>query len=235
MPHVPDEAVGAAETFGEVARLLAAHGDVQSTLDKVVRLAVEHLDACEFAGISLVERRTITSPASSNDVPRVVDRIQSETQEGPCIDAITEQEFFQTGDLPGEARWPRFATRAHEETGVRSIISLRLFIEEDTLGALNLYSRTADAFDASDVAMASVFAVHAAVAMDSDRREAGLEQKAKSRDVIGQAKGIIMAHSNVDEERAFELLKAASQRMNVKLRDIAERIAAGEQLGDASD
>ena len=226
MPHASDDTVRVAETFATVARTLAeCHDDVQAALERIVRLAVENLDACEFAGISLVEKGRITSPASSNDVPRKVDEIQSDVAEGPCIDAIKEHEVFQTGELKKESRWPRFSQRAHEETGINSVVAFRLFVEEDTMGALNLYSTAPDAFDDSDVALGSVFAVHASVAMSAARREESLQKKADTRDVIGRAKGILMARSGATDEEAFEMLKRASQRMNVKLRDIAKRIA----------
>ncbi len=215
-----------AETFATVARTLAEEGhDLQGGLHKIVHLAVDSLDACEYAGISLVEKSRITSPASSNDIPRKVDEIQSQTGEGPCIEAIKEHEVLQTGDLQDERRWPQFSARAHEETGVRSILSIRLFVEEDTMGALNLYSTAPDAFDDSDVALATVFAAHASVAMSAARRLDSLEQKAQSRDVIGRAKGILMARSGVGDEEAFAMLKGASQRMNVKVRDLAQQIA----------
>lgn len=214
------------QTFAAVARTLAEDcNDLQSSLTRIVQLAVESLDACEFAGISMAEQGRITSPASSNEVPRRVDQIQSESGEGPCIDAIKEHEVFKTGDLTAEARWPQFSKRANEETGVCSILAIRLFVEHDTMGALNLYSRVVDAFDDSDVALASVFAVHAAVAMSAARREEHLEQKAEGRDVIGQAKGILMARSGVSDDEAFAMLKAASQRLNLKLREVAQRIA----------
>ena len=214
-----------AETFGKVARALAAHDDLHSTLDRIVNLAVEHLDACEHAGITEIERGNVTSPAASGEIPRTVDRIQAETGEGPCVDAIKEHEVFQTGDLKSEDRWPKFSSRAHSETGIQSILSLRLFVDEDTMGALNLYSTAPDAFDETDVALGSVFAAHAAIALSSRRREDSLEQKAQSRDVIGRAKGILMARSGVSDEDAFEMLKSASQRMNVKLRDVARQVA----------
>ena len=190
-----------------------------------MRLAVENLDACEFAGISLVEKDKFTSPASSNDIPRTIDEIQAEVGEGPCIDAIKEHEVFQTGELKKESRWPKFSQRAHTETGVSSIVSFRLFVEENTMGALNLYSTVPDAFDDSDVALGTVFAAHASVAMSAARREEGLERKAESRDVIGRAKGILMARSGVDDDAAFRMLVSASQRMNIKLRDIAQQVA----------
>jgi GAF domain-containing protein len=219
-----DEVVRVAELFANVARSLAAPGALQSKLDKIVNLAVGQLEACEFAGMSLVEGRRITSPASSNDIPRILDSIQAEVDEGPCLDAIREHELVQTGDLRTERRWSRFATRAYTETGVRSILALRLFVEEETMGALNLYSTAPDAFSESDVALGSVFAAHAAIAMLSARTEDQLERKAYSRDLIGRAKGILMARSNVDDERAFDMLRRASQRLNIKLTDVAETI-----------
>ena len=228
-----DDVVHVAEMFGEVARVLAAHDDMQTTLERIVNLAVEHLDSCEYAGVSFVEGNKISSPASSNEVPCILDRIQSETGEGPCIDAIKKQEVFQTGDLAAEGRWPQFSTRAFDQTGVRSILSLRLFVEHDTMGALNLYATEGDAFDEADVALGSVFAVHAAVAMVAARREEGLERKAEGQEAIGRAKGLIMARSGVTEERAFEMLKAASQRLNIKLRDVAKQVNEGTAAGEA--
>lgn len=225
MPDASDEVVEVAKTFATVARTLAeGHDDLQSALDKIVHLAVDSLEACEFAGISLVEKGKITSSASSNDIPRRVDEIQSEVGEGPCIDAIKEHEVFQTGELKNESRWPEFSERAHRETGVCSIVAVRLFVEGDTIGALNLYSSAPDAFDDSDVALATVFAVHASVAMLAARRAAALEQKAESRDLIGRAKGILMARSGASDEEAFAMLRNASQRMNVKVRDIAQQL-----------
>lgn len=217
-----------AQMFGEIARALAAHENMQVTLQKVVDLAIEHLHGCEYAGISRIERRKITSPASTGDVPRVIDRLQAELDQGPCLDAIRQHEVFQTGDLEHEARWPVFSQRAHEETGVRSILSLRLFIEEDTMGALNLYSTHSDAFDDTDVALGSVFAAHAAVAMQSTRREAQLEEKVASRDVIGRAKGILMARHHVTDDEAFMMLRRASQQLNQKVVRVANDMSASD-------
>lgn len=223
-----EDALSVAETFGEVARALADQEDLDATLDKIVKLAVNTIDACEEAGILLVRSEEVTSAAATGDVPRTLDRIQASTGEGPCFDAIKEHEVFRTANLENDDRWPRFSRRAHEETGVRSIIGLRLFMEDDTMGALNLYSTAPNAFDDTDVALGSVFAAHAAVAMKAARREEQLEQKAETRDVIGRAKGILMARSGVSDDEAFNMLVKASQRMNIKLREVARRIADQE-------
>ena len=220
-----EEIIEVAEAFDRVAReLLESHG-MEETLDNIVKLAVNTLDSCEFAGISLVQGKKITSPASSNDIPKIVDAIQSETGEGPCIDAIREHEMFITGRLDSETRWPKFATRAHEETGVMSILSHRLFAEMDTMGSLNLYSRQTDAFTPTDVALGAVFATHASVAMDAANRERGYQRSVDSRDIIGQAKGIIMASTRCSADAAFGILVRQSQYENRRLFDIATEVA----------
>ena len=233
MRIIPDNAetqdVELAETFAEVARALLDEGDVEATLHRICQLAVETIEACECAGISIVRGSHIRALATTNDVPAMVDGIQSETQQGPCIDAIKEHEVFFTGSLSGETRWPEFSRRAHDESGIESILSVRLFAREDTMGALNLYSSQPDAFDSHDMAVASVFAAHAAVALATAQHEEQLEAKAGSRDIIGMAKGIIMARQAVSEEEAFDMLRRASQRMNVKLRDLAERVVHGPE------
>jgi transcriptional regulator with GAF, ATPase, and Fis domain len=139
--------VDLATTFSEIARALVAEQDAHATLNRIVQLAVETIDACQHCGVSIVEGRHISSPASSDAVPAIVDRLQSETGEGPCVDAIKDHEVFQTGRLSEETRWPNFAHRASTESGVESILSLRLFVDGGTMGSLNLYSAQPDAFD----------------------------------------------------------------------------------------
>jgi len=221
-----------AETFAEVARALEAEGSVQATLDRMVELAVKTVDGCDHAGVTLVEGGSVCTPAASDDLPGVVDSVQYETGEGPCLDAIREHEVFQTGHLAEEARWPGFSRRAAGESGVASILAYRLFVETDTMGALNLYSRQRDAFDDDDRAVGSIFAAHAAVALSAARQTDQLEQAIESRDVIGQAKGILMARQNVTADEAFDMLRRGSQRLNVKLRELAKQVATGERAPD---
>ena len=215
-----------AETFAEVARALRSEPDVQQTLQRIVDLAVETVEGCDHAGISLVHGRKISTPAASDDVPRQVDAIQYETDEGPCLDAIRHQEVFQADCLSEDRRWPLFSARAARQVGVESMLAFRLFVEEDTLGALNLYSRREAAFDGGDEAQAigSVFAAHAAVALSTAQHDEQLEEALATRDVIGQAKGILMAKEGVTADEAFAMLRVASQRLNVKLRELAEGV-----------
>jgi GAF domain-containing protein len=221
---VGNDEIELATSFGDIARTLVAEEDAHATLRRIVRLAVDTIDACEHCGISIVEGRTIGSPAASDAIPALVDQLQSETGEGPCIEAIRDHEVFQTGRLSQEVRWPNFAHRASEESGVESILSFRLFIDEDTLGSLNLYSSHRDAFDQHDVAFGAVFAAHAAVAWSTARVIDNLRKGMQTRELIGEAVGILMARQDLSETEAFDVLKRASQRLNIKLRLIAEGV-----------
>ena len=154
---------GLAEALAKVSRALQSEESAQETLQKIVELAVVTIDGCDHAGITIMNGRVYT-PASSSDIPRQVDQIQYATNQGPCLDAIRQHRVFVTDDLLAEQRWPLFSTRAVEETGVRSMLSFRLFLDQDTLGSLNLYSKASAAFDKNSQAVGEVFASHAALA-----------------------------------------------------------------------
>lgn len=223
MGPVGDPDLELAEIFADVARSLLAERDVEETLRKITDVAVSIVDGCDHASIDIVEKRVVRPVASTSDVAARISQIESETQEGPCYDAIREHEVFHSDDLMEEARWPNFAHRAFEETGVRSMIGFRLFVEEETMGALDLYSLEPHAFDDATAAIGAVLAAHAAVALSAARERAQMGDAMKGRDLIGQAKGILMNRHHIDADAAFEMLRGASQQLNVKLREVAEQ------------
>lgn len=213
-----------ATTFAEVARTLLAEHDLDTILRKIVAVAVAEVDACESAGIELIEGRVIRPVAASSEVAQRISQVQNEAGEGPCLSAINDHDTFRTDDLDEDDRWPKFAAEARIETEVRSILGFRLFADEDTMGALNLYSSRPHAFDDEAEAIGSILAAHAAIAMSWARERAYMQAALDSRDVIGQAKGLLMARRNVNADAAFEMLREASQRLNVKLHHVAEQV-----------
>ena len=155
------------------------------------------------------------------------------------MDAIKKHEVFQTGRLSEEDRWSEFALRANAESGIESIMSFRLFAD-GTLGALNLYSTLPDAFDDHDVVGGAVFAAHAAVAWSTSQTEENLRTGMESRQLIGEATGILMARQGVSESEVVDMLRQGSQRSNIELCLMADRIVQapedpapeGPQTGD---
>ncbi|MDP9219910.1 MAG: GAF and ANTAR domain-containing protein [Actinomycetota bacterium] len=218
------------ETFAGVARELLAEDDVHQTLERAVELAVDTIDGCDYAGVSLVRGREIESPAQTDELVTVGDRLQVELGEGPCLSAIREQQTVQVDDLAKDGRWPVWGPRVSGELGVSSLLAFQLYNAKDVLGALNLYSKQPYAFDDEARAVGLVFASHAAVALTGAQVEENLKRAVHSRNLIGQAQGILMERYGLSADKAFELLRRVSQNENVKLRDVAARLASSSTL-----
>ena len=219
-----------ARQFSEVARLLEAEDDTDAMLDAVVAAAVRLVPGTEEGSISLVTGRAqVTSRHPSGELPAQVDAIQTETGEGPCLDAVFEHQTVRAPDLRDEQRWPRFARRA-AEIGALSMLSFQLYVEGDNLGALNLLSRQPDAFDEESEQVGLLFASHAAVAFADARKTDHLSTAVASRDLIGQAKGMLMERYAITETQAFRVLIRISQDNHRKLREVAEELVSTRRL-----
>jgi len=189
---------------------------------------------CTHAGISLIDRRgRISTVAATGGVVRRIDALQYRAGVGPCLDAIADHIVCTIDDLARESRWPGFCRPAAEATGIASMLSFRLFTMGDALGALNLYSDEAGAFTTSSRAVGTILAAHAAIAIvaaDQHRDAENLEIALHTSRRIGIAVGVLMATRNLDEDQAFALLVTTSQRVNRKVRDLAEAIIDGRGL-----
>ena len=209
-----------ATVLGDLAIQMQSDVDSASLLRTIVAAAIDILPGISWGGIALVHRRTVTSEAPSDAIAKELDAFQSETGEGPAVTALRDHESVVVRDLEVEDRFPRFTERARE-LGVRSLVSFRLFVEGETFGALTLYGPNPDLFTEESVAVGEIFAQHAAVAIASAAAEEQLQRAVASRDLIGQAKGILMHRDKLTGLQAFAVLVKASQDTNVKLPEVA--------------
>lgn len=212
-----------AESLARAARALASEDTVEHTLDKAVELAVEMIRGCDAAGVTLVRRgNALESPAYTDEMVARGDALQLELREGPCVDAVWEQQVVISGDLASETRWPSWAAGVVAETGARSMMCVQLFTSETTLGALNMYAKSPHAFDhQSDTHEAQALAAHVAVALVAAQRIENLYTALDSRTVIGQAEGILMERFDLSPQSAFEVLRRVSSHSNEKLHAVA--------------
>jgi GAF domain-containing protein len=208
------------------ARLLQAEPDLDTTLQAVVAVTLSNVPGAEHAGITTLDkgRRPVT-PAATHQLVEKVDSVQYSLREGPCLTALQEHATVLADDLPEDERWPRFAPRA-ADLGVGSMLSFQLFVHSGSVGALNLYATERRAFGADAVTIGSLLAAHAAIAIVAARTAHEMRLALSTRDVIGQAKGILMERHKIDADAAFGLLVRASQDSNRKLRDVAEMVSA---------
>jgi transcriptional regulator with GAF, ATPase, and Fis domain len=225
------ESLSLAERMAAAARDLQDQGDPRQLLEAAVRLAVDNVGGADAAAISVVQRRRqVETFAQTAEYVVKADRLQYELQEGPCLDAVWEERVVHSPDLREERRWPTWAPRVVEEMEVRSMLCFQLFTHEDTVGALNLYAREPQAFDARDRDDGLALAAHIAVATVAAQKIEHLETAVESRTVIGQAVGMLMERFDLGSERAFALLVRISSHANRKLRDIAEDVVARRDL-----
>ncbi|MGH9046585.1 MAG: ANTAR domain-containing protein [Acidimicrobiales bacterium] len=215
--------------FAQAARLLFSAGSVQDTLNEVVNLAVTTIEGCDFAGIFLISDGSVTTPAQTHRLVTEVDELQHDANEGPCLDAIARGTAFYSGDLAEDERWPSFGPKA-SASGLRSLLAVPM-LDNGPVGALNLYSRYPDAFGvigrARGLLLASVSALAFATARtheDEERRAANLQLALATREIIGQAQGILMERERITADEAFDILRRASQHLNLKLREVAQRL-----------
>jgi len=216
-------------SFAETAKTLFTAGGVTATLTSVVELAVATIDGCDFAGLFLIDGDTVTTLVHTDPIVVEIDALQQSTGEGPCLDAIAHRLIFYADDLGRDLRWLHFAPEA-SKAGIRSVLALPLSADAQ-LGALNLYALYPLAFGVIDRAKATILASMASLALsvaysheDEERRAENLYAAMASREAIGEAIGILMERERITADEAFDMLRRASQHLNVKLRKVAETL-----------
>ena len=219
--------------FRALGDLIHAGADTSAAMARIVQLATQFIEGCDWAAITRVDRLPRTL-AATHGVARAADALQASAQDGPCLTAARDNVPVRTDDLAAEQRWPVFVSRALEKTPVRAALAFPLDAG-DTCSALNLYAGRADAFTAESISMASVFAAQAQLAvlhLNAAQKSVHLEEALTSSRQIGTAMGILMVRHKITEDEAFTMLRKSSQHLNRKLRDIAVEVSETGALPD---
>jgi GAF domain-containing protein len=200
--------------------------DLEQTLQQIVAAAVTTIPGVDAGSISMTEDGRITTRHPTSDAIAKLDECQSELHQGPCITALEDPPPSGTvvaDDLDDEdgQRWPEFAPRA-VEAGYRGLMSTQLSVNGGVRAALNLYSAAPHAFDEEAQTLAGLFGIQASILLYGADTAAQLQKAVDSRDLIGQAKGILRERFKVDDEGAFQMLVKSSQETNMKLTAVAQ-------------
>jgi GAF domain-containing protein len=239
---VTEPFVGSTSTSSEqspLAVLLAQMGavllsteTVGTTLDLVTALATRAIPEAAGSGVTLVDDRGKRSMAASDPLVERADTLQYRLDAGPCLTASRQQVAVRVVDVLQDSRWPEWCA-AVVEVGVRSLLSVPLVAGGTCLGAIKVYSAVPGAFDDRAEHLLELFAQQAAILLgntqtlaDARRTNLQLTDALENRDVIGQAKGILLAQGAADEAAAFAMLIAASQHTNTKLHTVARQLVA---------
>jgi hypothetical protein len=217
--------LGLASTYAEIGRQLARPGSRHDAMGAVGLIALARVPGVEWASITEGRRGRFATVTATDTNARSVDDIQYALHSGPCLDVLVHDSTFRTGHLDTEDRWPEFSWRASDAYGVHSMLSLRLYVENDPkIASLNLYSTKTDAFDDEAVTIATLVATHGALAIAAAtaRDEAAhLRVALVTNREIGVAMGVLIATQEITRDQAFGILRVASQNTNRKIADIA--------------
>jgi hypothetical protein len=228
----PGEVDSTHQRIAQVVQDLYGRPDADS--DTVIAELAEHaaveIPGAQYAGVTVTRNaKQIDTPAATHKWPVLLDEIQQRHREGPCLTAAWEEKTIHVANLETDERFPLYARDALEQTPIKSVMAFQMWVAGETMGALNVYAETANAFGPASRAIGLVFAAHSSVAWNAARRDEQFKKALGSRDVIGQAKGMLMERYGVDAFQAFDLLRKLSQDSNTPLFEIAADLVEQQQ------
>lgn len=228
---MPEEAEALEGAIRTLSRLLLSEEPLETTLGRVADLACRTIPGCDMASLTMMQGNRPSTAVQTDPEVQPLDTAQYQGAGGPCLEAYATRQIIRL-DVAAEqgVRWPEFAAAARG-AGVVSVLAVPLTAGRSPVGALNLFSTTKRGFTDADEETAGLFSEQAAVACANAEvywrthsLTENLREALESRDVIGQAKGILMARRGCTPDDAFEALRKVSMRRNVKLKDIAEEV-----------
>lgn len=226
-----------AQELAEVTRLVEDE-DVPAALERFVRRVEQTVPGCDHATITVGTEGRLETVAGAS-VPLLTHAAaRPPTEPSPVADVLNYREPRRIGDVDTDPRWSAYGLLM-KRSGFRSCLSLPLPGREEPSAAFTLFSRESERFDESTYDLVLLFTLQGGVVFDnatlygdSRRLVEQLTGALSTRATIGQAQGLLMRRYELDPRQSFALLKGASQRRNVKLRDLAAGVVTAHTRGD---
>jgi GAF domain-containing protein len=213
---------------------------VDTGLDTALELAVSEADdvfPVDGAGLLLLSEDGVLRYTAASDEPgRMLETLQEQFGEGPCVDAFLEDGPVLAGDMGADPRWPSVGPLAARH-GVRAVLGVPIDLRDGPVGTLNVYAARPHHWDQADVAAIQAYArviaslLRSAVQVHLKGRAATqLQHALDHRSLIEQAKGILMARQGLDQQAAFDLLRSRARASRCRLDDLARQVVEGAKL-----
>ena len=212
-------------TVEQVVRTLRVPiGSAEELVSRICHEAARMVPEVRDVGVIVTDPdRNLLTVCASGPVPRQLDELQVETGTGPCLTAARKQIVVRMHDVAADTRWTEFCAAALDH-GIASMLCVPLFVDDQKLGTLSLYGESPGAFRENVEPVARVLATLSAIALADSRHRERMDRALHNRDLIGQAKGILMARHGIGADAAFDMIRTHSQRTNSKLLAVVERV-----------
>ena len=202
-----------------------SHAQPPAAAELFVLLAQTYIGAVGYAGVMLrAANGTLRCSTPGSGVGHLIDKLQEDAAEGPCLDAAAHRDTVRIDDFAQDVRWPNFTAAVLSQTPVRSLLCVPLCTLVDTVGVLSLYAGTPRALGADAEHAARILASHAALALHAVQNRRQMRAALGSRDIIGQAKGILMERYGIDGATAFTLLTRLAEQSQKPVVVIAKEL-----------
>lgn len=211
----------AARAFRAVAERVYRGDDSTAVLDEIVILVAGTVPGADHVSLSsLRPDKSLVTRAANDDVARLMDRLETEAGEGPCLDSIEQDSVQRDPDIATRSTWPRLAELVLDRTPVRGMLGFQLLTEGRSRSALNLFSDEVGVFTetvADEGALLAGFASVALTAVERRENADALRERLSEERELGRAVGLIMAAHRVPEHEAVRRLASASHEANTRL------------------
>jgi GAF domain-containing protein len=236
---VPIDPGNLAQSISRLEDLDPVSAGLDATLNEAVEV-VDDLFAVDGAGILLLASDDVLRYAASSDEPgRMLELLQEQVGEGPCIDAFMLSSLIRCNDIANDPRYPVLGPLAARHD-IGAVLGVPIELKGGPIGTLNTYCSSPHDWDESEdnairafTRVVGTLLRTAAAAHLAGERAEQLQYALDNRVVIEQAKGVLMERGGLDPSSAFELLRSAARTNRVKVGEVARRVVAGEPLGVA--
>ncbi|GAB2993815.1 GAF and ANTAR domain-containing protein [Amycolatopsis acidiphila] len=215
---------------------IAEEEPLPAVLRRLAETAVKGIADADAVSVTLLDEHGPHTAATTEEFILGIDRDQYEADRGPALHAAHTRHAVRFAVRDDARQWPELVSSARR-SGIHACLSVPLLLDaasesdDELLGALNVYSRTASAFDPFDERLMQLFTSAASAAISNARRWHHARQRVRhletaltSRAEIDQAKGVLMAVHGITADEAFARLVEQSQRQNIKLREVAREL-----------
>ncbi|MGH3669584.1 MAG: GAF and ANTAR domain-containing protein [Pseudonocardiaceae bacterium] len=229
--------------FVGLADTLVDDYDVIDLLDRLVGYSVGLL-AADAAGILLADsQRTLRVVASSHEDAEMMELLQLQADQGPCMECFNTGAPVCVPDLiDATGRWPVFVTAVGHRGAYRSVHALPLRLRGEAIGTLNLFHRQPGALPDADLAVGQALADVATIGILSERAirrsevlAEQLQTALNNRVIIEQAKGVLTQRGNLNMNAAFDRLRRYARNHNALLSEVARQVVEADLATDVLD
>src|SRR3954447_23367680 len=221
--------------FVTLADALVDEYDVLELLNRLADFSVRLLPAAA-AGIVLGDaRRELRAVAASDEAAHVMELLQLQSDQGPCLDCFQSAAPVSVADLSEASdRWPSFVAAVAQRGDFRSVHALPLRLRGRAIGALNLFHAVPGPLPGPDLALGQALADVATIGILQERAirrgevlNEQLQSALNNRVIIEQAKGVVAQLLGLGMDDAFGVLRNHARRYNQRLVEVARAAVAG--------